>query len=70
MDEIFSSPKRPDGLYGPPNLLLNRYGDLSLGKGGRGVKLTDLLHKVHSFKMRRVILHYPLRLLGVELSFK
>ena len=39
-------------------------GDISLGRGGRGVKLTAILHRVPSLKMRRVILHFPPCLLG------
>jgi len=39
-------------------------GDISLGRGGQGVKLTAVLQRVPSLKMRRVILHFPLCLLG------
>jgi hypothetical protein len=45
-------------------------GEFSLGKGGQGVTLTALLHRVPSFKMRSVILHSPLRLFGEVLSYK
>jgi len=45
-------------------------GDISLRTGGQGVKLTALDHRVPSLKMRRVILHSPLCLLGEELSYK
>jgi hypothetical protein len=46
---IFSSPRRSDRLWGPPNLLSNRYRRLFLrGQSGRGVKLTTHLQLVQS----------------------
>jgi hypothetical protein len=44
---IFTSPNRPDRLWGPPNLLSNGYRGLSLREqSGRGVKLTNHLQLV------------------------
>jgi hypothetical protein len=39
-------------------------GDISLGRGGQGVKLTALLHRIPTLKIRRVIIHFPLCLFG------
>jgi hypothetical protein len=57
---IFSSPLRPERLWGPPSLLSNRYQVLfPWGQSGRGVKLTTHLHLVPRSKMRRAIPPLP-----------
>jgi hypothetical protein len=44
---IFTSPRRPDRLCGPPNLLSNVYWELfPRGQSGRGVKQTTHLQLV------------------------
>jgi hypothetical protein len=38
---IFSSPHRPDRIWGPPSLISNEYrGQFLRGQSGKGVKLT------------------------------
>jgi hypothetical protein len=45
--EFFSSPPRPERLWGPPSLLANGYqGLFPWGYSSRGVKLTTHLHLV------------------------
>jgi hypothetical protein len=57
--EFFSSPPRPDRLWGPPSLS-NRYkGLFSWGYSGRGVKLTIYLYLVSRPKMCEAIPSLP-----------
>jgi hypothetical protein len=56
---IFSSPCRPNRLWGPPNLLSNGYWGLSpRGLRGRGVKLTTHLQQMP--RSRKCGYIYPL----------
>jgi hypothetical protein len=51
--EFFSSPPRPDRLWGPPSLLFNGYqGLFQWRQSGRSVKLTTHLHLVPGSRMR------------------
>jgi hypothetical protein len=61
---IFSSPRRPDLLWGPPNLLFNAY----RGQGGWGVKLTTHLQLMPKSKNVDLYNHSPIRLHGVVLN--
>jgi hypothetical protein len=62
----FSSPKRPDGFFGPPNLLLNEYGGSFPRQSDRGVKLTTHLHLVPGVGISTAIPLSPIHLLGVS----
>jgi hypothetical protein len=66
---IFSSPRRPDRLWGPPNFLSNGYRVLfPRGESGRGVKLTTpfqlvprsrkigSIHSPHHIRLHDVVL--------------
>jgi hypothetical protein len=67
--EFFSSPPRPDRLWGSPNLLSNGYQRLSTWRqSGRGVKLTTHLHLVPRSRMRGAIPPLPVLLNDVVLS--
>jgi hypothetical protein len=67
--KIFSSPRCPDRLWGPPNLLFNGYRGLSpRGESGRVVKLTTLPQLVPKPRKYGLYSHSPIRLHGVVLS--
>jgi hypothetical protein len=69
---IFSSPRSPDLLCGPPNLLFNGYrGLFPWGLSGRGVKLTTHLKLVpESRKVHLLVyIHSPIRFHGVVLNY-
>jgi hypothetical protein len=54
--KFFSSPPRPDRLWGPLSILSNGYQRLfPWGKSGRGVKLTIHLHLVPRLRVRGAI---------------
>jgi hypothetical protein len=62
--------QRPDRLWGPPSLLSNGYrGLVSLGKYGRGVKLTIHLYLVRRLRMMELYLHSPIHLYAVVLNY-
>jgi hypothetical protein len=66
---IFSSPRRPDRLWGTPNLLSNGYrGLFPQGYSVRGVKLTTNLQLVPRSRKRGAIHPLPIRLHGVVLN--
>jgi hypothetical protein len=51
----FSSPRRPDRLWGPPSLLSNGYRRIFIrGKSGRGVKLTTHLELLPRSRRSRI----------------
>jgi hypothetical protein len=57
---IFSSPPRPDRLWGPPSLSTNGYHGLLLwGQSGQGMKLTTHLHLVSRLRIRGATLPLP-----------
>jgi hypothetical protein len=65
----FSTPQRPDPLWGPPSLLSNGHRRLfPRRKSGRGVKLTTRLHLVSRSRMTELYLHSPTRLHGMVLN--
>jgi hypothetical protein len=58
--KFFSSPPRPNRLWGPPSLLSNGYqGLLPREQSGRGVKLTNHLHLVPRSRMHGAIPPFP-----------
>jgi hypothetical protein len=68
---LFSSPQRPDRLWGPPSLLSNGYRRFfPVGQSGRGVNLTAHLHLVPRSKLVGLHLHSPIRLNGLVLNLQ
>ena len=65
---FFFSAKHSGGLWHPPKLLSHRYrgGAHSVGKSGRGVKLTTLFHLVPRLRMSTVTPPLPIRLHDVH----
>jgi hypothetical protein len=61
---FFSTPQRPDMLWGSPSLLLNGYRRLS----GRGLKLTTDVHLVLKSRIVDLYLHSPIRIYGTVLN--
>jgi hypothetical protein len=61
---ISSSPRRPDRLWGPPNLPSNGY----RGQSGPGVKLTTHLQIVTRSRRCDLCIHTSIRLHGIVLS--
>jgi hypothetical protein len=66
---VFSSPRRPDQLWGPPSLLSKGYRGLSPRRlSGRSVKLTNHLQLVPRSRKYGSIHPPPIRLHGVVLN--
>ena len=62
VEEIFSSPKSPDRLWGPPSLLLSGYRGFSGGEAAGAWMLTADLHLVSGLRMSGVVHSLPLYL--------
>jgi len=52
---LFSAPKLPDRVWGPPSLLFNGYRRSFLGVNSRGANLTTYLHLVPKLRMNGAI---------------
>jgi hypothetical protein len=66
----FTSPCRPDQLWGPASLLSNRYwGPFPRGQSTSCVKVTNHLQIVSRSRKRRSVNPLPIRLHGVVLNY-